>query len=95
MTPHLEERVQLWGPQNKKGMEPTAADILAMELYVVEEGFEDALRAGAPLLRREAERAGIVQPGEGSGETLYHLPAPKGDVSESWRGTFDKDIKRA
>ena len=34
-----------------------------------EEGHEDVQRAGAPLLHRKTEGAGLVQLGEGSGET--------------------------
>jgi len=35
-----------------------------------EEGHKDDPRAGAPLLVGKAGRVGVVQPGEGSGETL-------------------------
>lgn len=39
-----------------------------------EENHEDVQRAGTPLLWRQAERGGGVQPGE----ILEHLPISKG-----------------
>ena len=41
-----------------------------------EEGHNDAQRAGAPLLRRQTERVGVVQLGEGSGKTSWQLSSP-------------------
>lgn len=43
-----------------------------------EEGHKDDQRAGAPLLQRQADRAGFVQPGECSRETSLQL-------SNTWR----------
>lgn len=45
------------------------------------------MRAGAPLLSRQADRAGVVQPGKESRETSEHLQC----LWESWRGTVHKD----
>ncbi|GAB0185906.1 triadin [Grus japonensis] len=44
-----------------------------------EEGHKDDQRAGAPLLRREAERVGVVQPGEekAPGRPYSSLPVPE------------------
>lgn len=39
-------------------------------------GHKRVPRAGAPLLWRQAERAGVVQPLEGSGETSPPFPVP-------------------
>ena len=57
-----------------------------------EEGHEDDQRAGAPLLRRQADRAAVLQPGEQKalGRPCSCLPVPKGALQESWRGTFYK-----
>ena len=49
-------------------------------------GHGDDLRAGAPLLQGQAEGAGAVQPGEGSGVTLEQLPVPEGATGRMERG---------
>jgi len=49
-------------------------------------GHGDDLRAGAPLLQGQAEGAGAVQPGEGSGVTLEQLPVPEGATGRMDRG---------
>ena len=52
------------------------------------------IEAGEPLLWRQAERVGVVQPGEekASGRPYSSLSVPKGDLQESWRGTFYKSM---
>jgi len=72
VRPHLESCLQLCSPQHKKDM----------ELLGPEEGHKDDLRAGAHLLRGQAERAGAVQPeAEKSARGLYSsLPVPEGGL---------------
>jgi len=50
-----------------------------------EEGHEDAQKAGASLLRRQAERVGVVQTGEekASGRPHCSLPVLKQELQES------------
>ncbi|GAB0180991.1 hypothetical protein GRJ2_000564400 [Grus japonensis] len=54
-------------------------------------GHGDDVRAGAPLLWRQAERVGLVQPGEekAAGRPQSPFQSPKG-LQESWRGAGDK-----
>lgn len=58
-----------------------------MDLLGPEEGHEGDRRAGAPLLQREAETVGVVQPGEEEEEfretcmlSLVTLREPKGKL---------------
>ena len=55
-----------------------------------EEGHEDDQRSGVPLLRGQAERVGVVQPGEGKALGLPYsiLPVPEEGLQEGWRGAF-------
>ena len=54
-----------------------------------EEGHKDDQRAGAPPLLGQAERAGVLQPGEEKGlRRPCGLPLPKKGLKESWGGTF-------
>ncbi|KAJ7411287.1 rna-directed dna polymerase from mobile element jockey-like [Pitangus sulphuratus] len=53
---YLERYIQVWGPHHEK-------DVGLLERGS-EEGNEDTQRAGVPLLWRQAERAGVFQPGE-------------------------------
>lgn len=57
-------------------------------------GHRDAQRAGAPLLGRQAERAGAVQPGEEKApESSKRLCRCLKRVQESWRGTGDESVE--
>ena len=56
-------------------------------------GHGDAARAGAALLWSQAERAGLVQPGEQKapkGKTLEHLPGPKGADEKPGEGLWTR-----
>jgi len=56
-----ESCIQLWSPQHRKDM-----DLLKRG----QRGHKNDHGAGTPLLGGKTERVGVVQPGEGSGETL-------------------------
>lgn len=49
-------------------------------------------RKGVKGLLKEAERLGIVQPGEDFGETLYHLLIPKGVTREPEWDFWERDL---
>lgn len=68
VRPHLEYCIQAWSPS------------IRMQICWV--GHEEDQRSGAPLLQIKAEGAGLVLPGEGSGEIL--LP------SSNWRELINK-----
>ena len=57
-----------------------------------EEGHKDDQRAGVPLLCRQAERVGAVQPGaEKAPRRLYcSLPVPKGIYKRAGEGLFTR-----
>ena len=57
-------------------------------------GHKNDQRDGATPLRGQAERVGVVQPGEKKteGTTYSNLPAPEGGLQEGWRGTFYKAV---
>lgn len=59
-------------------------------------GHEDAQRAGKPLLWRQVERIGVIQPGEGKGPGRPHcgLLLPKESLLEAWRGTVSESLFR-
>jgi len=58
LRPHPEYHTQVWGPQHRKDMD------------LFKRVQRRATRAERPLLQRQAERVGVVQPAEGSRETL-------------------------
>ena len=77
--PCLESRSRLWDLRDKKeGHGPVRAG--------PEEAVKTIPRAGTPLLWGQAERVGLLQPGEGSRETFPYI---KGFIR--WRKTFDQD----
>jgi len=55
-----------------------------------EEGHEDDQRAGAPLLQRQAEGAGLVKSGEekAAGRTHCDLPVLKRSITAGEKSTF-------
>ena len=55
-----------------------------------EVGHKDDQRAGAPPLRGQAERVGVLQPGEEKAPRRPYssLPVPEGGLQESWGGTY-------
>ncbi|PKU34585.1 rna-directed dna polymerase from mobile element jockey-like [Limosa lapponica baueri] len=59
------------------------------------EGHKNGQRAGAPLLRGQAERVGGDQPGEekAPGRPYNGLPVPEGGLRERWRGTLDQGVE--
>ena len=58
-----------------------------------EEGHENDQRDGTPLIWREAERVGIVQLGEGSGETLVRpFNVQRGLIRETERDFLRRPI---
>ena len=54
--------------------------------------MEEGQRAGAPLLWRQAERVGVVQPGEeeAPGRPYSSLPVPKGAYRKAGEGLFTR-----
>lgn len=72
VRPHLERCIQLWGFQHK-----TDVDLFGAS---PEEGHKDDHRAEAPLLRRQVETAGVVQPAgeKAPGRPFGSLPLIKG-----------------
>ncbi|PKU28404.1 hypothetical protein llap_21292 [Limosa lapponica baueri] len=78
---HQEYCVQLWAPH----VRPVGAS--------PEEAQKDE-RAGTPLLGGQAERAGVVQPGEEKalGRPYSNLPIPKGGLQERWGGTLYQGV---
>ena len=71
---HLEYCVQLWGPQRRKDRE--------LLERVQRRATKIVKRAGAPPLQRQAEEAGVVQPGEEKAVGWSHcnLSVPKGSL---------------
>ena len=56
-------------------------------------GHKDHQRAGAPFLRIQAERVGIVQPGEekAAGRSNCALPVPEGAYRKAGEGLFIRE----
>ena len=73
---------ELWSPQYKD------MDLLGQNRG----GHENAPRAGAPLLRGRAGRAGVVQPGEekAAGRPYCGLPGLKGGCKKDGDSLFSK-----
>ena len=85
---HLEYCVQVWGPPIQEGQGAVGEG--------PEEGHKYDQRAGAPPLQRQAEGAGIVQPGEKYLKEYLkylkeYLPVPKGGLQTGGESTLCKD----
>ncbi|GAB0204937.1 hypothetical protein GRJ2_002959300 [Grus japonensis] len=64
------DKLEKWAHVNLMNLDPSAQGRHGPVGAGSEEDHEDVQRVGAPLLSGQAERAGVVQPGEGSRETL-------------------------